>query len=210
MSLRNLVAVLSACALSACSVSHKDAAADQANAGQADASTAMPATAATPTPAATEATPPVSVTLDAKGLKFASPGNSSVSLLAFGVPRAMADAAVSAVLGQPTAQDSNDECPAGQIDFSNYGPLSLNFQNGKFVGWGVFPTDSGDAPGFATVGGVGIGMTRDALEKLHKLSFPKASSIPEFSFGDIHGKFDSGTPPQTVAALWAGTNCIFR
>ena len=209
MSLRVLVAALTACALSACSASNGDGSAAAAQSSPTGA--AVPTSEPTaPAPLATDTTPPVSVTLDARGLKFASPGNASVSLLAFGVPREMADAAVAAVLGPPNAQDSNDECSEGEMDFSTYGPLSLNFQNGKFVGWGVFPTGSDDAPGFATVGGVGIGMPRAALEKLHQLSFPKVSSIPEFSFGQIHGKFDSGTPPQTVAALWAGTNCIFR
>lgn len=202
MSLRTFALAAMLAILAACSpTSGHDPSALASFAG----STGLPLTAS---PASTAS--PVPITLGPQGLEFVNPGDTTATLLAFGVSRHLADAAVSAVLGPPTAQDSNDECPAGKIDFSTYGPLSLNFQHGQFVGWGLFPAGSDDAPGFATVGGVGIGMDRASLEKLHRLSFPPVSSLPEFSFGGIHGKFDTGSAPQKVAALWAGTNCIFR
>ena len=100
-------------------------------------------------PVATEATaPPVpeakadgpsaattAVSLDGEGLRFIDKRSGKASLLAFGVPRAQAEAALANVAGQQDDRSTNDECGAGPMQFTRYDAMTLNFQDDKFVGW---------------------------------------------------------------------------
>jgi len=72
--------------------------------------------------------------LDAEGVTFDSPAGKTREF-DFGADRPEVEALAQRMFGAPDEQTANDECGAGPMEFSRYGPLTLNFQDGKLAGW---------------------------------------------------------------------------
>ena len=144
--------------------------------------------------------------LTSDGLLVAGPGTQ----LAFGMAKAEAVVAVTAILGQPTDQGSNQECGAGPMEFVEFGPLALNFQDGAFVGW--FHSQPARTPPLTTATSVGIGTARDQIvgEGQGPLQVSETSLGTQFEISGINGLLSGPEPNATVTSLWAGTNCIFE
>ena len=153
------------------------------------------------------------LTLDAKGLRLVDTATGSTSLLAFGTPRATAEAAVGKIAGVIDDSSSNDECGAGPMQFARYDGLTLNYQDGKFVGWNLM--NEAGAPVYTTMSGIGIGTTRaKASESVTIMSVEGSTLGEEFSIGTgdavIGGLFAKAGATAPIDSLYAGTNCFFR
>ncbi|WP_066797031.1 hypothetical protein [Sphingomonas soli] len=127
----------------------------------------------------------------------------------FGMERATALHMISAALGSPIEQDSNQDCGGGKLDYAAFRQgLSLYFQDGKFAGWNLDGRENGK---FTTANGIGIGMTRAALEDSGSEVTVEESTIGlEFMTGDMSGLLSAPGPGGKVTNLWAGVNCIAR
>ena len=153
------------------------------------------------------------VSLDGEGLRFVDKTSGKASLLAFGVPRAQAEAALANVAGKEDDRSTNAECGAGTMEFTRYDAMTLNFQDGKFAGWFL-----GNEPGaatYSTMSGIGIGTTRaKASESVTIVDLEDSTLGEEFSIGTgdnvIGGMFAAPGDAAKIDALFAGTNCFFR
>lgn len=126
--------------------------------------------------------------------------------LAFGSPRDQADGLVAQAGAEGPESSANEECGAGPMEFSRHpGGLTLNYQDGKLVGWLL-----DEASEAVTVeGGLAIGAGRAAAEAL-----PGFAAVDDSTLGDefysesrgIGGFLEEGK----VTMLYAGTNCFFR
>lgn len=138
---------------------------------------------------------------DGFGAKGAEP-------LRFGATREAADAAASAAFGASGEQSSNDECGAGPMEFSQYGPLQLAYLDGKFAGWFLRGGD-----GMVTSDGIKPGVTTlDALKGERQVQELDTTLEGEFQYttadyGTITGFADEG---GNITALQAGVSCFFR
>ncbi|MBB6425984.1 hypothetical protein [Sphingopyxis sp. JAI128] len=152
------------------------------------------------------------VGLDGEGLRFIDKTSGRTSLLAFGVPRVQAEAALANVAGKEDDRSANAECGAGAMEFTRYDAMTLNFQDGKFVGW--FLGNEPGADSYSTMSGIAVGTTRtEAEESVPIVDLEDSTLGEEFSIGTgdrvIGGIF---APPDAakIDALFAGTNCFFR
>lgn len=153
------------------------------------------------------------VSLDGEGLRFVDTNSGRTSLLAFGVPRAQAEAALANVAGKEDDRSTNEECGAGMMEFTRYDAMTLNFQGGKFVGW--FLGNEPGASAFSTMSGIAIGTTRaKAKESVAIVDLEDSTLGEEFSIGTgdhvIGGMFAAPGDLAKIDALFAGANCFFR
>lgn len=141
------------------------------------------------------APPPIS--LDAQGIQPTISG----LRIDFGRAQVGVIDTVSRLLGEgPDAIVTNAECGAGPITAASWGDgLTLNFQDGAFVGW--VNTD----PDLAVAGGFRAGQPR--LE-MPAVSFQITSLGTEFARSDIAGLLTEGD--VAIAQLWAGRTCFAR
>ena len=68
-------------------------------------------------------------------IMLADKASGKASLLTFGVPREQAENALANVAGKADDRSDNNECGAGPMAFTRFDAMTLNFQDGKFVGW---------------------------------------------------------------------------
>ena len=128
----------------------------------------------------------------------------------FNAGRAEVETAAAAAFGEEGLKGKNEECGAGPVEMVQYANgLTLNFQDGKFVGWLARP-GSEDAPGsVATAGGVSPGDPAAEAEAMPGYEAMADSTLDgEFSTSDGIGGFTDET--SGVVGLYAGTNCFFR
>ncbi|MGN3973031.1 aspartate-semialdehyde dehydrogenase [Tsuneonella sp. SYSU-LHT278] len=147
--------------------------------------------------------------LDAGGVAIGrNPG--TADHFAFGSPRATVEGASDAWLGDPE-RSANAECGAGPMEFTRYGGLTLNWQNGRLVGW-LAEAD----PAVVTDDGIRPGTLFRDLEVARSARYRKDSTLPgEFDYlaadGREIGGFVSGAGRDAVIeSLYAGVNCFFR
>jgi len=135
--------------------------------------------------------------------------NGSARHVGFGMARADAIEMLSGALGHPIEQAENQECGAGPLGYAAFRDgLSLYFQDGKFAGWDLDGRENGK---FATGNGIGIGMTRKALEAAAgSIDVGETSIGNEFMAGNLSGLLSSPAPDGKVTNLWAGVTCIAR
>ncbi|GGD90937.1 hypothetical protein GCM10011515_08250 [Tsuneonella deserti] len=148
--------------------------------------------------------------LDAQGVIFDSPAGKTREFV-FGSLRTEVDGLAERMFGHPDERSRNDECGAGPIEFSRYGPLTLNFQDGKLVGWlahegAQVVTSDGIRPGTKL---------RDLRVARSVRMIPDSTLEGEFDYlaADGHpiGGFVKGQGRDaTVDSLYAGVNCFFR
>ncbi|AKH41291.1 hypothetical protein FHS61_001818 [Altererythrobacter atlanticus] len=107
--------------------------------------------------------------------------------------------------------DHNPECGAGPMEFTSFGPLTLNFQEDRLVGWFM---EKG--PGMQTADGIRPGMTLAELREQRSVELlPNSTLGGEFTYmtpdgGTIDGFLEGEGDGAIVTALYAGTNCFFR
>ena len=155
----------------------------------------------------------LSVALDGAGLRFIDKTSGKASLLAFGVPREQAEQALANVAGKADDRSDNNECGAGPMAFTRFDAMTLNFQDGKFVGW--FLGNEKGAKDYSTPSGIGIGTTRAKAKQSVTITDIEDSTLgEEFSIGTgdnaVGGMFAEPGDAAKVDALFAGTNCFFR
>jgi hypothetical protein len=147
--------------------------------------------------------------LIAGGLASGTPGLHTSRVFEFGMPRAEIVAAVAAIRGPATRSDTNEDCAAGRMEFTRFGPLTLNFHSGRFVGWSLMGPRA--APPIEEEYGFGIGTPRAALSDgdAGEARIERTLLGVEFDAGGIHGRLGSDAPDAVVTFLWAGTDCAF-
>ena len=153
------------------------------------------------------------VSLDGEGLRFVDKTSGKASLLAFGVPRAQAETALSNVAGKEDDRSTNAECGAGAMEFTRYDAMTLNFQDGKFAGWFL-----GNEPGadqYSTMSGIAVGTSRaEAAASVRLVAIEDSTLGEEFSLGEgeraVGGMFAAPGDSAKIDALFAGVNCFFR
>ena len=153
------------------------------------------------------------VSLDGEGLRFVDKAGGKASLLSFGARRAQAEEALARVAGKADDRSSNEECGAGTMEFTRFDAMTLNFQDGKFVGW--FLGNESGASEYSTPSGIGVGTTRAKAEQSVSIMDVEDSTLgEEFSIGTgdhvIGGMFAEPGDAAKIDALFAGDNCFFR
>ena len=165
-----------------------------------------PAPAKPSTPAARTATKAV---LETDGIIFDPPGGKTAEFM-FGIPRAQVERVATRWFGNPETS-ANAECGAGPMEFARYGPLTLNFADGKFVGW-----LAEEGPQVVTADGIAPGkMMRDLKVARAARMIPGSTLEGEFEYIAADGKpiggFLKGAGRDArIVSLYAGTNCFFR
>jgi len=108
---------------------------------------------------------------------------------------------VTRLLGEgPDEIVTTAECRTGPVTAASWEDgLTLNFQDGAFVGW------VNSDPDLAVAGGFRAGMARLSMPPV---SFQVTSLGTEFGRGDISGLLTEGD--TAIQMLWAGTTCFFR
>jgi hypothetical protein len=169
---------------------------------------AAPANVAAPAPAPAPQTG-LELRLAGGGLTAGQPGLHPSSTYAFGMPRAEIVAAVAAIRGPSTGQDENRECGAGPMQFTRFGPLTLNFQEGRWVGWDL---SAAATPPLLTDWDATIGTGRADLDDGDRDTARVEQSTlgTEFSVSDISGLLSGPGANARVTHMWAGTDCAFR
>lgn len=156
----------------------------------------------------------IAIALDSEGLRLVDTETGSTRLLAFGTDRAAAEKIIAAKLGAIGSRSSNQECGAGPMDFSEFGALTVNFQDGRFVGWSLRDGDASEV--LTTISGIGPGTTRAEMAETVEFEIYEDSSLgTEFYTGGdgvdgYSGLFESEAGDARITDLWAGANCIFR
>jgi len=147
--------------------------------------------------------------LDPNGLRWFLQPSGASRALPFGMAQSEVLASVEKERG-PSARGTNADCGAGPVEFAGWADgLSLLFQDGRFVGWGL---DSRSERGVRTADGIGIGSTRAELDDAMgpPLQVRKTTLGTEFSAGEYHGLFKNGRPEARITDLWAGVSCVAR
>jgi hypothetical protein len=143
-----------------------------------------------------EPAPPV-LSLDAGGIQ------PTVSQLRIDFGRAQVgviDTVTRIMGGGPTQITTNTECGAGPVTAASWRDgLTLNFQDGAFVGW------VNSDPALPVAGGFVPGLSRLSMPPV---SFQVTSLGTEFGRGEIYGVLTEGD--TAIATLWSGTTCFFR
>ena len=151
-------------------------------------------------------TPDALFVLSGEGIEITGPLGAT---LAYGSSREAVEAEAARVIGVAQDRAENDECGAGPMQFTSYaGGLTLNFQDGKLVGWYL----DGDAD-IATDKGIAIGDPVSSFTQAHSAEAFDDSTLGEeyFSESDGIGAFaGEGDNSAAISSLFAGTNCFFR
>ncbi|MBX7527030.1 hypothetical protein [Qipengyuania vesicularis] len=140
--------------------------------------------------------------VDANGV-----GARGADVFRFGSPRTQVDAGLAKAFGSAAETGENFDCGAGPMQFSNYGPLQVAYQDGNLAGWFL---REGEAA--ATSDGVQPGSTSFHLLKQERQVRELDSTLPgEFEYtsadyGTIGGFVEDGV----VKSLHAGMTCFFR
>ncbi len=143
------------------------------------------------------------VVVNANGL-----GPKGEDMLRFGAGREEVDSAIETAFGSAPETSRNEECGAGPMEFSEYGPLQIAYMDGEFRGWflregrGVVTTD-GVHPGTTTLQGLKLERQVRELDT----TLPGEFEYTAADYGTITGFADDG---ETVTALQAGISCFFR
>ncbi len=142
------------------------------------------------------------IVVDANGL-----GAKGSEPLRFGSTRDEVDAVAAQAFGQPGGQSRNEECGAGPMDFSEYGPLQIAFLDGRFAGWFLR-----EGEGVVTSDGIRAGIPLDTLKSERQVQAQDTTLEGEFSYttadyGTITGFVDES---GTITGLQAGMSCFFR
>ena len=142
------------------------------------------------------------------GLQLVEASSGKTYPIPFGTPEKDAVDRVQKARGDVVDEGQNDECGAGMVGYANFnGNVSMLFQDGKFAGWSI--NEGGDTK-VTTMAGVGLGSTRQALDKAYTVTVEESSIGTEFAAGDLSGLLSGKGPDARITDLWAGVTCIAR
>ncbi len=145
--------------------------------------------------------------VDGEGLRWFLQPNGSARPIPFGRTQGEVLASLETARG-PAVEGTNEDCGAGQVQFASWPDgLSLVFQKGRFVGWGL---DSRANRSIATAAGIGPGATRAELEDAYRVTVSQTTLGTEFSTGDLHGVLGGRADNAIITDMWAGINCVAR
>ena len=133
----------------------------------------------------------------------------------FGAPREEVDTAFEQAFDSAPERSTNEECGAGPMEFSRFGPLQLGFMDGRFAGWYLQenPIGGGGAKdGVATSDGVRPGVTLLSDLKSERPVRELETTIGgEFQYETMdYGTITGFADGDGIAALQAGIGCVFR
>lgn len=168
-----------------------------------------PAKAEAGAPGASAPYAPTEALLEGDGFAFPNPGGGGTPRkLSFGDSETEVVAFITGLRGAEPIRSANAECPAGPLAFAEWDDsLIVVFQDGKLVGWNLAVDGK---PGYATLKGVHIGLTRTELNAAAPgLEVQDSSLGPVFTLDGVTGVLGGPGPNATVDALWAGTICLF-
>jgi len=150
----------------------------------------------------------VALAVDSEGLRFFGRATGSATPLAFGLGAEQVLAVLERNRG-PAARGTNESCGAGPVQYANWADgLSVVFQDGRFVGWGL---DGRAAGAIQTANGVGPGSTRAELdEAFGTVTVSQTSLGTEFAAGELYGVLDGPEPAAKITDMWAGVSCVAR
>jgi hypothetical protein len=163
-----------------------------------------------PTPSTAAKPKPINrAVLDHEGVTFDSPAGRTFEYN-FGASRTEVEAVANRLFGDGE-RSANGECGAGPMEFTRYGPLTLNYQDDKLVGW-----LANEGVQVVTTDGVKPGTFMRDLKVTRSVRMVADSTLEgEFDYlaADGHpiGGFAKGKGRDAkIASLYAGTNCFFR
>ncbi len=151
----------------------------------------------------TDAVETAKVFVDANGL-----GPADAEPFRFGAARADVDAAIGEALGIAPGKSRNEECGAGPMDFSQFGPLQIAYLDGSFAGWFVRAGE-----GVVTADGIAPGVTTlDALQDERQVQQLDTTLEGEFQYttGDYGTITGFAAPDGSIDALQAGISGFYR
>lgn len=197
-------------ALVACRPASESDVPDAARSTASTASSVDPIPTPSPSDAATQEMPEVTLSADGIILIGAVEGRGTATTLQFGRDKAAVLDVLAVDFGTPK-MSRLEECGAGAMEFAAWGPLTLNFLDGRFVGWRA---ERGAR--VVTVDGLRLGNT--LAEVKHERSaqrVPETTLDGEFKYasgdgGTIGGFLEGPGDSAKVVSLHAGVNCIFR
>lgn len=147
------------------------------------------------------------VLLNSGGLDIAAPGISLPDGLSFGLKEADVIGPLSKVLGTPSERETNEECGAGPMSFRHFGPLTVNFSQGEWVGWSL--DGRGRAVAVTLQDGVTIGSPVGEIAGTGDY-YEDSTLGDEFTVDGVSGLTAGRGTDAPIETLWAGTNCHFR
>lgn len=154
---------------------------------------------------ATAAAPRLAV--EAEGLRWFLQPSGSARPIAFGSPENEVIASLERLRGS-SDQGTNENCGAGPVQVARWPDgLSVIFQDGRFVGWGLGRSASG---AIATAAGIGPGSTRAELDAAYNATVSRSSLGSEFSAGGLYGVLDGASADARITDMWAGVSCVAR
>ena len=123
----------------------------------------------------------------------------------FSAGQSEVEAALGRVLGAPLDRQTNQECGAGPMDMAAYSSgLTVNFQQGVFVGWWIDEA----ADNVAIDEGFDVGTSRETAQGVSGFSWVADSTLgEEFT---ISGELAGFIEEDEVSMLYAGIQCFFR
>lgn len=150
---------------------------------------------------------PGSVALSGEGLTAGSES------FFFAAGQTEVEAALSRALGKASDMVENAECEAGPMSSASFpGGLTVNFQNGNWVGWNL----RDGAKNISVSGPIELGLDRAELQAIPGYSPIEDSTLGEefFISGDVAGFVEDaqeeGGEVGRVAMIYAGVQCFFR
>lgn len=151
------------------------------------------------------------VRLRGDGLEVTGPLGTALS---FGSPRETVEAELAKVFDEARDAGTNSECGAGPIAFTEYpGGLTLNFQEGKLIGWSLRDDETGsESADIATAEGIALDSSEADLAEAYEVEMIADSTLgEEFTTpAGIFGFLTGEGAQKEVESLHAGTNCFFR
>ncbi|HEV7658970.1 MAG TPA: hypothetical protein VGO55_03910 [Allosphingosinicella sp.] len=147
--------------------------------------------------------------LSSDGLAAGMPHAHTIQSFSFGMTKAEIVATVAQLRSWETPSETSGDCGAGPMEFVHFATLTLNIQNGLFVGWSLDGPRSAEP--IEEEYELGIGTPRADVDPIQGDSIIRTTALGvEFDSEGIHGLLGSNAPDATVTALWAGTGCRSR
>ena len=146
--------------------------------------------------------------VEGEGLRLFNATTGAALPIAFGRQQTDVLKALNNLRGTAT-KGTNEDCGAGPVDYATWPDgLSIVFQRGRFVGWGISSRATGV---LTTASGVGPGSTREQLDAAYAdVSVRQSSLGTEFSAGGFWGLIDGTKASSRITDMWAGTSCAAR
>ena len=143
------------------------------------------------------------LTVEGEGLRWIPASGGAGEAIPFGTRQEAFLASLERVRG-PAERSSNPDCPTGAVQEASWPDgLSLVFERGLFVGWGLSEGATGSV---ATAAGIGPGDTRAQLDA-QAAEVSQSSIGLQFAADEVYGLLDGPSPSARITEMWAGVSC---